>query len=181
MSSCFTISCRATDVCSCACVCERVSLGIPVSLKLPELNKSLADWASEQETGCQLNLTQIHQLEKRRGAKNVTFHPPVGLAHKQKGRQTESRSQITVLSLLLPRTQPPPQGKRAEEVCQPLSQATKTFNKHKNTNLGLSQTGHLPVKSFSCVLVPFFITCLRRLQRHYSLIRLHHFWSACCL
>lgn len=144
MSSYFTISCRATDVCSCACVRECVSLGIPVSLKPLELNKSLADWASEQETGCKLNLTWIHQLEKRREAKNVTFHPPVGLAHKQKGRQTESRSQITFLPLLLPLSQPPPPGKHAEEVCQPLSRATKTFNKQTNKQSKRRKPTHRP-------------------------------------
>lgn len=56
---------------------KRLSLGIPVSLKTPELNKRQTE-PSEQETGSQLNLTWIHQSEKWRGVKNVTFHPPLG-------------------------------------------------------------------------------------------------------
>lgn len=61
----------------CAPSSKRLSLGIPVSLKTPELNKRRTE-PSEQETGSQLNLTWIHQSEKWRGVKNVTFHPPLG-------------------------------------------------------------------------------------------------------
>lgn len=131
---------------------ERVSLGKPVSLKTVELNKSLADRASKQEIGSQLNPTSINQLEKQRGTKNVTFHLPVGLSGKQKGRQTESRSQITVIPflLLLPLSQPPPTDQHAEEVCHPLTQAAKTYLTnciYTKSNLAISHAGHLLLKT----------------------------------
>lgn len=75
----------------------------------------------------------IDQLEKQRGAKNVTFHPSVGLASKQKdvqlkgGVRLQFFQPLLLLFLLLPPAQSPPTEKHAEEVCQPLSQAAKTF------------------------------------------------------
>lgn len=53
------------------CAGLRFILGRPVSFKTLNLNK---DGAREQETGSQLSLTSIDQLQKRHGEKNATLH-----------------------------------------------------------------------------------------------------------
>ncbi len=182
MRSCFTISCRAADVCLCVCARECVSLSVPVSLKTPELNKSLAEGVSEQETGSQLNPMWIHQLEKWRETKNVTFHLSVGLACKQKGRQTESRVGLQFFQpLLLPLSVSSPM-----KACWGGVSASAAGHKHFLTTCWHTKKqkwsiSHRSWKTFICVLVPCVVTHLDRLQCLSSLIRLHLLWSLCCL
>lgn len=110
----------------------------------------------------------------------MNFHPLVGLACKQKGRQTEKGSHITVVPSTPPLSlsQPPPTEKHAEEVCQPLSQLQVPLNKQylntKNPIFAISHADPLLIKTLGCLLVPYIKSSLRMPHLHCSVIRLQH-------
>lgn len=90
----------------------------------------------------------------------ITPLPTVRLASKQKGRQTDDWSRVTVPLLLLPLSQPPPTGKCAGEACHPQTPAAKLPRQlFIKVPFRTPPMSHIVYTSSPSQVTPFLICC----------------------